>query len=102
MLLYREDKYKKTSDNNNVAEIIIAKHRNGATGSMKLYFEDRCASFRNLATANVTSTFNTPDENLDYNSFVPPEIPEKEKNESEYIPSPDETEEEAEIEFSDN
>jgi hypothetical protein len=74
MLLYREDRYKKTTENTNVAEIIIAKHRNGATGSMKLYFEDKCASFRNLETTNISTDYaNTPDENLDYTSFVPPD-----------------------------
>ncbi len=74
MLLYREDRYKKTTENTNVAEVIIAKHRNGATGSMKLYFEDKCASFRNLATTNIANDYaNTPDENLDYTAFVPPD-----------------------------
>ena len=32
----------------NVAEIIIAKHRNGATGSVKLYFKAECTKFINF------------------------------------------------------
>lgn len=34
----------------NVAEIHIAKHRNGPTGQIKLYFDDKRVSFRNLET----------------------------------------------------
>lgn len=101
MLLYREDRYKKTTENTNVAEVIIAKHRNGATGSIKLYFEDKCASFRNLETTSISNDFNSPDENLDYSSFVPPEIPEKATTESEYGLTPEELDEE-ELEFTDN
>jgi recombinational DNA repair protein RecR len=99
MLLYREDKYRKTTENANVAEVIIAKHRNGATGSVKLYFEDKCASFRNLETTNISSDFNAPDENLDYNSFVPPE---NQSADNEYGPTPEELEKEEDIDFSDN
>lgn len=32
----------------NVAEIIIAKHRNGATGLVKLYFKGECTKFLNI------------------------------------------------------
>ncbi len=32
----------------NVAELIIAKHRNGATGSVKLYFKSECTKFINF------------------------------------------------------
>jgi len=99
MLLYREDRYKKTTENTNVAEVIIAKHRNGATGSMKLYFEDKCASFRNLETTNISNEFNAPDENLDYTSFVPPDVPEAETDTTSYgIIEP----EESDLEFSDS
>ncbi len=37
-------------DERNVAEIHIAKHRNGPTGMVKLAFNENCASFRNLET----------------------------------------------------
>ncbi len=33
----------------NIAEVIIAKHRNGRTGSIKLYFQDKFVKFENLA-----------------------------------------------------
>jgi len=37
-------------DEKNVAEIHIAKHRNGACGEIKLYFDGTTTSFKNLAT----------------------------------------------------
>ena len=45
----------------NVAEIIIAKHRNGATGLVKLYFKAECTKFLNL---NVDT--GEPDEKKEY------------------------------------
>ncbi len=48
MFIYREDKVKENSKNKNIAEIIIAKHRNGPVGSVKLYFSEQYTSFRNL------------------------------------------------------
>jgi replicative DNA helicase len=48
LFIYREDKYNENTLEKNIAEIIVAKHRNGATGSIKLYFDDNRVSFRNL------------------------------------------------------
>lgn len=48
LFIYREDKYNENSLEKNIAEIIIAKHRNGPTGSVKVYFDEQRASFRNL------------------------------------------------------
>ncbi len=48
MFIYREDKYNENSLEKNIAEIIIAKHRNGPTGATKLYFDENRVSFRNL------------------------------------------------------
>ena len=47
LMINREDKYKKSADKN-VAEIIIAKHRNGPVGTLKLFFDEDTASFKNL------------------------------------------------------
>jgi replicative DNA helicase len=49
MFIYREDRVKRDSDKKNIAEIIIAKHRNGPTGEIELYFDEDRVSFRNLA-----------------------------------------------------
>ncbi len=49
LFIYREDRYREESEKKNIADIIIAKHRNGPVGKVELYFEERIASFRNLA-----------------------------------------------------
>ena len=49
MFIHREDKVKRDSDRKNIAEIIIAKHRNGPTGVIELYFDEEEVSFKNLA-----------------------------------------------------
>jgi len=48
MFIYREDKYNENSIEKNIAEIIVAKHRNGRQGGIKLYFDEQRVSFRNL------------------------------------------------------
>lgn len=48
LFIHREDKYREDSTRKNIADIIIAKHRNGPVGNVELYFDERCASFRNL------------------------------------------------------
>ncbi|HNU96909.1 MAG TPA: replicative DNA helicase [Candidatus Portnoybacteria bacterium] len=49
LLIFREDLAHKNSEKKNIAEIIIAKHRNGPTGSVELYFNQDKVSFQNLA-----------------------------------------------------
>jgi replicative DNA helicase len=53
MFIYREVMDKNSGvdveeDRKNIAQVIIAKHRNGPTGVIELYFEEEKASFRNL------------------------------------------------------
>jgi len=48
LFIYREDKTKTDSENKNIAEIMVAKHRNGPIGSVKLYFNEQTTSFKNL------------------------------------------------------
>lgn len=48
MFIHREDKYKEESERTNIAEILIEKHRNGETGSIKLFFNDKKATFQNM------------------------------------------------------
>ncbi len=55
MFIYREDKYNENSLEKNIAEIIVAKHRNGPTGTVKLYFDDQRVSFRNLEQGDYVS-----------------------------------------------
>jgi len=48
MFIHREDKGNEKSDQTNIAEILIEKHRNGPTGRARLYFKDSWASFQNI------------------------------------------------------
>jgi replicative DNA helicase len=50
MFIYRPDQYEKDTNKQNVAEIIIAKHRNGPVGSVELIFRNALAKFENAAT----------------------------------------------------
>lgn len=50
LMIYRESRVKETEDNRNTADIIIAKHRNGPIGTIKLFFRGERASFENLST----------------------------------------------------
>ena len=52
MLLHREDYYHRGEEGyepDNTAEVIIAKQRNGPTGSVKLMFREKCTRFENLS-----------------------------------------------------
>ena len=48
LFIYRQDRYKSDSERKNIADIIIAKHRNGPVGKVELYFDEPRVSFRDL------------------------------------------------------
>jgi replicative DNA helicase len=48
LFIYREDAYNPETDKKNIAEIIIAKHRNGPVGSISLYFQPAQTRYRDL------------------------------------------------------
>ncbi len=48
MFIHREDKYKEQAEKNNIAEILIEKHRNGEVGKVELYFNDKKVTFQSL------------------------------------------------------
>jgi len=48
LFIHREDRYRPETSRKNIADIIIAKHRNGPVGQVELYFDERRISFRNL------------------------------------------------------
>ena len=48
MFIYRDDYYNKDSENKNIAEIIIAKQRNGPTGTVELVWLGQYTKFANM------------------------------------------------------
>ena len=46
--LFREDYYDKETENQHITEVIVAKHRNGPTDTVKLYFRGEYTLFLNL------------------------------------------------------
>jgi len=53
LFLYREDYYEDDTDKQNLADLIIAKHRHGSTGTVSLYFRKDLTQFRDLETERV-------------------------------------------------
>jgi replicative DNA helicase len=49
LFIYRQDRDREESQNKNLAEIHIAKHRNGPVGKVQLYFDEKRVSFKDLA-----------------------------------------------------
>ena len=49
MFLYRDDYYNKDTDTPNIAEVIIAKQRNGPIGTVQLMWRPELTKFANLA-----------------------------------------------------
>jgi len=48
MFIYREDMVKEETERKNIADIIIAKHRNGPTDTVPLYFDKELTKFADL------------------------------------------------------
>lgn len=48
LFIYREDRYRPNTERKNIADIIIAKHRNGPVGKIELYFDEQRVSFRDI------------------------------------------------------
>lgn len=54
IFIHREDMYDPASERKNVAEIIVAKHRNGPTGSIELVFRNHLAQFVSAVRRETT------------------------------------------------
>ena len=46
IFIYRDELYNENTERKNIADIIVAKHRNGPTGTVSLYFKKELAQFR--------------------------------------------------------
>jgi replicative DNA helicase len=51
MLLYRDEVYNRDTEAKGEAEVIIAKHRNGPTGTVRLAFLNQYTKFASIAKA---------------------------------------------------
>jgi replicative DNA helicase len=49
IMLYRDEYYSPDTPDRGIAEVIVAKHRNGPTGTVKLLFDPQFTRFKNLA-----------------------------------------------------
>ena len=56
MFIHREDKNKDESEKTNIAEILIEKHRNGPTGKIDLYFNEKKTSFEDISGVNYSDS----------------------------------------------
>ncbi len=54
LFIFREDYYRPDTQRKNIADIIIAKHRNGPMGKIELYFDNRTVTFKNLEKEHLT------------------------------------------------
>ncbi|MEI8130102.1 MAG: replicative DNA helicase [bacterium] len=57
MFIHREDRFNKESDRQNIAKIIIAKHRNGPVGDIELYMDEKTSSFMSIDTGSGLDAF---------------------------------------------
>ncbi len=61
MFIYREDRYRDDTLRKNIAQIRIAKHRNGPIGNIDLYFDEARTTFRTLDKQSEESSFRPPE-----------------------------------------
>ncbi|MDQ0204021.1 replicative DNA helicase [Pectinatus haikarae] len=54
MFIYREDYYDPDTENKNITDIIIAKHRNGPVDTVQLYFQKEFTRFGNLSREQLS------------------------------------------------
>ena len=70
--IYRDEVYNPTEENRGLAELIVAKQRNGPTGTVRLSFEGRYANFRDLADAPGDGVVTSPSMGARGSDFAQP------------------------------
>jgi replicative DNA helicase len=69
MFIHREDKYgTEDTGRKNIVEILIEKHRNGPTGMVELYFDDKKTSFVSIEKSEF-GDFSLPNVNVNVADF---------------------------------
>ncbi|MEX2028890.1 MAG: replicative DNA helicase [Candidatus Paceibacterota bacterium] len=54
MFIHSEDKGKGEAEKTHITEILIEKHRNGPTGKIELYFDEKTTTFQTLEKSNIS------------------------------------------------
>mgnify|MGYP002682790394 CR=1 FL=1 len=62
MFIYREELYNKDTDREGLADIIVAKHRNGPTDKVSLHFDKNLTRFSDLDLHTVDEGFSLDDD----------------------------------------
>ncbi len=62
MFIHREDKMNNEAERNNIAEILIEKHRNGPIGKIELYFDEKRTSFMSVEKTDFGAFEKVPTE----------------------------------------
>jgi replicative DNA helicase len=65
MFIHREDRNNPDADKTGIAEILIEKHRNGPTGKVELYFDDKKSSFVDVDTQHMDDDFGSNSSDTD-------------------------------------
>jgi hypothetical protein len=65
MFIYRDEVYNPNTERRGIADIIVAKHRNGPTGTFCLSFEPQTTRFRDLTDEVVAPLPLEPEEEID-------------------------------------
>ncbi len=68
MFIHREDKYGENTERKNIVEILIEKHRNGPTGIVELFFDDKKTSFVSVEKSEF-GDFSMPSVNVNMPDF---------------------------------
>lgn len=55
--IHREDRYKEQAEKNNITQILIEKHRNGPTGMVELFFDEKRSSFMDIDKSGYDKEF---------------------------------------------
>ncbi|MEZ4210456.1 MAG: replicative DNA helicase [Patescibacteria group bacterium] len=61
MFIYRDEYYNPETDRKNETDIIIAKHRNGPVGNVKIYFDGKTMQFKSLIREEMAQMHHAPE-----------------------------------------
>jgi len=58
MFIYRDELYNDNTESPNIADVMVAKHRSGPTGTIQLFFNKRLTKFADVATQIPPDAYN--------------------------------------------